>query len=536
MVSFNCNFEKESLNEAPRIGFMSTDQKNLSINIVQFPGYNQVLRMAKNGTLTNFPKLTLYTGNGYSSGIVDFEFDVNIEEMSSTAHGVQMNYGASGGSTSEHTIQFLKKNDTHGEVCFYDNRAYILYDTWHHLLFRYDLTYQRLTFNVDGAMIAVTEAYLPVVGVINIAFPGIDSIATMMLDNLKVSVHVPPIYPVFDPQGRVALSIMFDDANIHDLDVAAPVLGDAPASSNLFVGDIGDSGRLDWTDVQTLVDRGWEMLSHSLDHPHMTDCSEDEAMAQFELSKTYVEANTTAEVRGFVYPYNNYNYWLDQIGWNYYSYIGGGSPYDAMNRINCDVVNNSIGSSIGPFFGMYRIMRVLPAAIYGSNVHLLPYFHAIQDRECPTYGCNLSAFKYFIDELKSEGVWFTTPSMVQEFYRNAVNAKITGNVTMIGVEYPKDRGNYVNDSVWIHISGDFGEESYVVVDERGLRVGGVYSPVDNNLTVLLWSGNYSLMTLSDYIESQDRSNDVSALLLISTFLILSVAVIVGWAVGRRGER
>lgn len=68
------------------------------------------------------------------------------------------------------------------------------------------------------------------------------------------------------------ICITFDDGNISDLEIAAPVLASRGLSAQFFVlaGRIGSWGSLGTTDIRSLLAMGMSIGSHGMDHVNWT--------------------------------------------------------------------------------------------------------------------------------------------------------------------------------------------------------------------------------------------------------------------------
>jgi peptidoglycan/xylan/chitin deacetylase (PgdA/CDA1 family) len=60
---------------------------------------------------------------------------------------------------------------------------------------------------------------------------------------------------------------------------------------------------LDWAELRALHADGWEVGSHTVDHPRLTALDDDEAAGQLAASRAELEAGLGAPVRSVAYPY-----------------------------------------------------------------------------------------------------------------------------------------------------------------------------------------------------------------------------------------
>jgi peptidoglycan/xylan/chitin deacetylase (PgdA/CDA1 family) len=103
------------------------------------------------------------------------------------------------------------------------------------------------------------------------------------------------------PSRPVVLS--FDDGDISHLTHAAPVLADAgwPGVLNLAVNHLGPKGLPRWAARRLLKD-GWEIGSHTVDHPDLTTLSDEALADQLTRSRKLIRARLGVTPRFFCYP------------------------------------------------------------------------------------------------------------------------------------------------------------------------------------------------------------------------------------------
>jgi len=128
---------------------------------------------------------------------------------------------------------------------------------------------------------------------------------------------------------KKAVIIMFDDgfsnilngSNIMDNYNFFGVVG-------IISESVGDSGRLSWEDLTTLKDRGWEMVSHSINTTHLEDMNIANRDLAFSNSKSSIEGNLSINVLSFVYPGNSHNSTIDAECSSYYTLCTGDASGD----------------------------------------------------------------------------------------------------------------------------------------------------------------------------------------------------------------
>jgi len=64
---------------------------------------------------------------------------------------------------------------------------------------------------------------------------------------------------------------------------------------------------LDWKEIKTLADHGWEIGSHSLNHHDLTRLAAEDLKRELELSKLILEQQLQNAVTAFSFPFGNAN-------------------------------------------------------------------------------------------------------------------------------------------------------------------------------------------------------------------------------------
>lgn len=120
--------------------------------------------------------------------------------------------------------------------------------------------------------------------------------------------------------GKVVI-ITFDDGFVNVLENAAPAMAEFGfTSTNYFVANqTGGSNEWDQKSgapfvpcmtkeqIREWADLGHEVGAHTLDHAHLSQCSEEEARRQIIDSKKILEDITGMPVPSFAYPYGDNN-------------------------------------------------------------------------------------------------------------------------------------------------------------------------------------------------------------------------------------
>lgn len=124
-------------------------------------------------------------------------------------------------------------------------------------------------------------------------------------------------------RSETLVSVTFDDAFENIIDYAVPILKEYGLTAGIFV-PCGNLGRkLDWEvsdncpdkdeiimskeQISQLYRDGFEMLSHTMSHPVLTEMNDDRLESEMAESKQMLEAIVGHEVTVISYPYGFYN-------------------------------------------------------------------------------------------------------------------------------------------------------------------------------------------------------------------------------------
>lgn len=114
-----------------------------------------------------------------------------------------------------------------------------------------------------------------------------------------------------------------------------------------------NTGYMRWSEIQPLVNDGWDMQSHSITHSHMLSLSESDFRYQLQNSKELIKNKTGLNPTSFVFPFHESNQQYTQICGEYYDLCWtqgslnpsydfkstDGKTYLSLRRIN--VVNST---------------------------------------------------------------------------------------------------------------------------------------------------------------------------------------------------
>lgn len=113
------------------------------------------------------------------------------------------------------------------------------------------------------------------------------------------------IAPATAPVG--AVTFQFDDGHISGRTAETILTTRGFVGSQAIVTDwINDSDNLSAADLQRLQGKGWDILSHSRNHPYLTQLTDAQVINQLTQSKTTLQ-NLGLVVDSFAWPYGSYN-------------------------------------------------------------------------------------------------------------------------------------------------------------------------------------------------------------------------------------
>ena len=105
-------------------------------------------------------------------------------------------------------------------------------------------------------------------------------------------------------RSEIPLALTFDDGCETDLLTAAPALKQANFNATFYVtvGFLGTPGYMSRSQVRQLSDLGFEIGSHSMTHPYLSDLSDDALQAEIANSKNELEQVTGRRTEHFSCP------------------------------------------------------------------------------------------------------------------------------------------------------------------------------------------------------------------------------------------
>ena len=155
-----------------------------------------------------------------------------------------------------------------------------------------------------------------------------DSALVVSGDNKNVGISISEPYTKlhikgdigFYPREQQALvTFVFDDANDSDINVMKPLF-DAKgevACSAIKISNVGTGNSLTIANLVTLENAGWEMLSHTVNHPDLTTISDDSIRSELSFSRDSLET-WGLTVNNLAYPGGDNNEAVRRITREYY--------------------------------------------------------------------------------------------------------------------------------------------------------------------------------------------------------------------------
>lgn len=172
--------------------------------------------------------------------------------------------------------------------------------------------------------------------------------------------------------SRTYIVVTFDDQHHTIYDTALPILQEFGfrATNVINTGNIGKPGLLTWQQVEELeFVHGWETAGHTLEHPNLPDCTDEEALYQIEqdwlnLKERGLSHESFALPRGHAtlrdYEiikrfYRNIrnsmdkrmHYPIDRLNIGYFAYLTSYTADDVIRRIDEGIFNQESFIVIG---------------------------------------------------------------------------------------------------------------------------------------------------------------------------------------------
>jgi len=145
------------------------------------------------------------------------------------------------------------------------------------------------------------------------------------------------------PISDKTIFIGFDDGSESVFTNATPVMDKYGYVGTISIntGTIGDSGKMNWTQVQNLSDKGWGVSSHTVNHVNMSALTTAQRAVELNQSKWEIYGNISVMPKYFVFPYNIRNETMIGECLGFYDFCSGGDAYTVPKWIYQDT---SVGS------------------------------------------------------------------------------------------------------------------------------------------------------------------------------------------------
>ncbi len=132
---------------------------------------------------------------------------------------------------------------------------------------------------------------------------------------------------VLEPPARRTFAVTFDDAYASVFERALPILARLGVPATVFAPTgfmsarqqlswpgidhwastphAGELESMDWDDLRTLAEHGWEIGSHTQSHPHLDELDDRELTTELVDSRTECESRLGSECVTLAYPYGS---------------------------------------------------------------------------------------------------------------------------------------------------------------------------------------------------------------------------------------
>jgi peptidoglycan/xylan/chitin deacetylase (PgdA/CDA1 family) len=103
--------------------------------------------------------------------------------------------------------------------------------------------------------------------------------------------------------------ITFDDGYVDNYTTAFPIVTKYGFTAAIFMitDYINGEGFLSWEQLKELVANGWEIESHTTNHPYLTKVNTSTVLSELHSSKELLEKELGRPVSFFAYPYGDFN-------------------------------------------------------------------------------------------------------------------------------------------------------------------------------------------------------------------------------------
>lgn len=214
----------------------------------------------------------------------------------------------------------------------------------------------------------------------------------------------------YDIKGKRAKIILsFDDGDVDNYNNAFPILNsnNQPGAVFIITSTIGNKEKMNLSDLRDLQSAGWDVSSHTVDHPHLT--VQNDTMQYLELNNSYdwLTANKFQKSAGIIaYPYGEVDdKVIDKVKQRYIlgrSTVEGSAqqhfiPADDSSRYIQRVINVFNNTTVQLIED--KINDSINSKLLGILV-----FHGIVDRDPTRYQNTKKDLRTISDYLKSRSI------------------------------------------------------------------------------------------------------------------------------------
>ncbi len=103
--------------------------------------------------------------------------------------------------------------------------------------------------------------------------------------------------------NKPIICFTFDDGHLNAFENAFPLFKQFSFTATSFLnsGKIGNPGKISWSNIDSLVNHGWEIAGHTIDHVDLAELDDDEAYYQI-IQDYHNFTNQGIELSSFALP------------------------------------------------------------------------------------------------------------------------------------------------------------------------------------------------------------------------------------------
>ena len=165
----------------------------------------------------------------------------------------------------------------------------------------YKTGWNKLVFDKNSFLSFYNESWNNRMNRMRIAiYPKVDQNTNASIDDLRTNLN--------GKRGKIIIT--FDDGDKNVSTKALPILNANNQSGVSFAitSWIGNTGYMNISDLKNLQSNGWDISSHSVDHPHLTDLDSSNLTTELNNSYDWLVNNNFQKSAGFMaYPYGTFN-------------------------------------------------------------------------------------------------------------------------------------------------------------------------------------------------------------------------------------